>query len=584
MLIESREQFEAARTILLDADVIAVDTETSGYYVHQGDRLAGISTFCELAHMKGKGYGAGFYFPFRHKPGGDLFSSSENIPEDWMRELIPALSASDKTIVFHNAKFDMRFLRAEGIEIRGQVHDTAIMAHLLDENGSHKLKDLAKRFIDPNAHDEQDVIRKYVKRAGSYDQVPGRIMEPYAVKDAEFTHKLHEAFLDRLDKEGLLGLLDLEMRFTRCLFEMEWRGVAVDLELAQRLASEAEQQMRQIEDQLGFDPLKLEQLARRLFASPPVGLGLLPQALTNTPSPDFPHGRPVMDEATLSTYDEPLVKLVLEYRGLVKANSTWYTGFQQKAQRDGRIHPTFNQNGTRTSRLSCSDPNLQQLPRNVESTPARRLMIAPERFQLWEFDYKQIEFRLGTVYAEAQELIDIFNSGDDIFTRMAGELNLDRQVTKMVVYLILYGGGAKNLAERLGWVIPEAKQVIDRFHEAYQGFRRMAHKAEQVARNRGWVQTWVGRRRHFTEEWEYHKAFNSIIQGGAAGIMQETMLRFDAQQGKPYRMVSQVHDALWVEVPDDFREEYVEEIRHLMEWPGREKFPVQFPVDAKVIQ
>lgn len=598
MLIESRQQFEAARTILLDTDTIAVDTETNGYHPHMGNRLAGISTFCELKGMPG--YGAGFYFPFRHKPGTDLFSSSENIPLEWMRELIPALSASDKTILFHNAKFDMKFLRVEGIEIKGTIRDTAIMSHIIDENGSHKLKDLGLRYIDKDAKDEQKLLMKYVKRAGSFDQVPGRIMEPYAVKDAELTHKLDEYLGKRIADQGLVELMQRRMLFTRCLFEMEWRGVAVDLVLAQQLADEAVRQMRLIEDQLGFDPLKLEQLARRLFGAPPTGLGLLPQALTNTSSADFPHGRPVMDEATLSSYDEPLVKLVLDYRGLVKANSTWYTGFQQKAQSDGRIHPTFNQNGTVTWRLSCSDPNLQQLPRNVEDTPVRRMMTAPERFQLWEFDYKQIEFRLACVYAESDPLKAIFRSGRDIFTEMSAELGLERQVTKMVVYLILYGGGYRSLCVKLGLQGEDhtdvqniackcsgcniTRGIIRNFHDTYPGFEGVAEMAHNAARSRGWVQTWNGARRHFVQEWEYRKAFNSIVQGGAGQIMEATMLRFhDLREKKPYNMVCQVHDALWFEVPDDFREGYIEEITELMEWPG-DYFGIPFPVDVKRIK
>lgn len=292
-----------------------------------------------------------------------------------------------------------------------------------------------------------------------------------------------------------------------------------------------------------------------------------------------------MDEAALSRYNDPAVSLVLEYRGLVKANSTWYTGFQQKAMRDGRIHPTFNQTGTKTGRLSCSNPNLQQLPRNVEDTPVRRLLKAPEGWELWEFDYAQVEFRVAAAYANCTPLLEMFSDRSvNIFTRMAGELNLDRQVVKMLVYLILYGGGAENLAQRLGWSDEDARILIEQFHSMYPGFRELARKAEQTARNRGWVQTWTGRRRHIVDEWEYHKAFNSIIQGGAAGIVQESMLMFHEDPMPEYwKMVSQVHDSLLFEVKSSHSEATVEFITRVMEWP-EEKFGIPFPVDSKVMK
>lgn len=582
MLVESRQQFEAARTILIDAERIAVDTETTGYYVHQGHKLCGISVFAELAGMKG--YGAGFYFPFRHKAGEDLFSVGDNLPEEWMRELAVPLSDPEKTLIFHNAKFDLGFLRREGIEVNGTVADTVVMSHLWDENGSHALKNLSAKLFGESAKNEQEEIKKLLRKAKTFDAIPARLMEPYAVKDAELTHKLYEHFLPLLEQEGLIPVLEREMRFTRCLFEMEWAGVAIDLDLARTLADGAMQRMRQIEDLLGFDPLKLDRLARKLFSAPPDGLGLIPGPLTNSPTRDFPRGRPMMDEAVLSTYDDPVVSLVLEYRGLVKANSTWYTGFQQKAMMDGRLHATFNQCGTKTGRLSCSNPNLQQLPRNVEDTPVRRLLQAPGEWELWEFDYAQIEFRLGAVYAECSPLLEIFRSGADIFTQMAGELNLDRQTTKMVVYLTLYGGGARNLAQRLGCEQDVAKSILDNFHETYPGFRELARKAEMAARNRGWVQTWAGRRRHIVEEWEYHKAFNSIIQGGAGDIVKETMLMFhEDPMPEFFRMVSQVHDSLLFEVKSSHTEASIPVIRRVMEWP-EEKFGIPFPVDAKLMK
>lgn len=600
MLIQTRAQFEAARTALLRADIIAVDTETTGLYVHQGDQLIGISTYCSLQGETN--YFLGCYFPFRHSPKSmDLFTQSENLPLEWMQELRPALERPDMQLIFHNAKFDLKMLRKEGIEVKAPFYDTMIQSHMIDENGVHSLKGLGAERWGEDIRTEEKRTKKLIQKRGGWDKVSAEEMRLYAVKDAELTYELWREFKDELDQQELTQLWPREEMFARCLLELEWEGIEIDKTLAQRLSSEAVGRMRDIEDELGFDPLKLDLLARRLFLPPPEGLGLLPGPLTNTSSRDFPAGRPVMDEEVLSKYDHPLVSSVLEYRGLVKANSTWYAGFQQKSSSAGRIHPSYNTGsrekwGTRTTRLSSSYPNIQQMPRSKDVL-VRKLLRPPEGMQMWEFDYSQIELRLAVCYAydDVPVMVEAFKNDEDPHQTTADRIGITRTTAKHSTYTVLYGGGFEKLAETFerlelqetGQVIHfdrgRSKEILDGFHSLHPGFKKKIRQAERTAKANGYVKLWTGRRRHFREVWEYHKAFNSVIQGGSAEIMKDTMLKlFKLSDSRPWRMVLQVHDSLWFEIPENDQDS-LDEIKSIMEWPTQ-KFPVPFPVDLKMIR
>lgn len=603
MLIQTREQFVAARTTLLQAPVIAVDTETTGLNWDKGDRIIGISMCCNLPGNEM--YRLACYFPFRHSPKSlNLFTVSENLPLEWMQELKPVFTRSDVTLVFHNFKFDAKMLRSDGIEVTSKVYDTMLMSHLIDENGVHSLKGLAAEKWGDEVREDEKRTKKLVQKLGGWEKTSAAEMEPYASLDAEMTFDLWHDFLEELENQELMQLYETqEAPFLRCLLEMEWEGIEIDLVLAEHKSSQARQRMRELEDELGFDPGKRALLARKLFGAPPEGLGFPlptdPDSL-NQPTSEFPGGEPKMDEMVLSQMDHPIPQKVLEYRGLVKANSTWWMGYQKKADLAGRIHPQYatgdkkEKFGTVTGRLSSSNPNVQQMPRDP-NTPVKKLLLPPEGFSMFEFDYSQIELRLAACYGNDELYLESMKAGEDPHQATADAAGVTRQAAKHASYCIIYGGSYKTLKatfERLEYqetgeiiVFPEwqAKDILDNYYRVHPNLKAVAKKAEAVARSRGWVRLWTGRRRHFRsdEPWHHRKAFNSIIQGGAADLVKGTMLRFhEMRDVQPFRMVTQVHDSLWFEVPIDGEAEHLELITKTMEWPGDE-FPIPFPVDIK---
>lgn len=619
ILVENRAQFDAALGILAEAKIIAVDTETTGLFPHMGHRICGISTFCVLPGDDN--YSVAFYFPFRHDINEkqiNLFTNSENLPVEWIPEFTSLFNRPDVTLIFHNAKFDLKMLRCDGFWISPYsvkaLYDTMVMATLVDENTSHKLDDLAKRYGLDKGTDYKKKFRDTVRKAGGYHRTTPQQMAQYACDDAQNTYELAGKLGQELVDQGLMQLWVREMVFQFCLLEMEWDGIPVDAELAQGRATTAIGRMRELEDALQFDPLKLERLAHILHGDPATGGLELPyRDLTSDLTSEFPDGVPVMDEQALVRLKQPprapgiisLIDNVLEYRGLVKANSTWYTGWLQKMDADQRIHPNYNANvygkkakyGTVTGRLSSSEPNIQQLPRD-DKKGVKLLLKPSEGMVMVEFDYAQIEYREAAVYANDPILIADFRNGIDTHMALGVAIGVDRQSAKQAAYTILYGGAGPTLArnmEKQVWMnekkiitFPDEQgaAIINAYYKRHPNMRRISKQAEKQAEQYGYVRMWSGRRRHFYahEPWTHRKAFNSVLQGGAAEIIKESMLRFyQMRDREPFRMVMQVHDSLWFMVPVENYERHVALIKEVMEWPTKH-FPVPFPVDHKIIR
>lgn len=599
MLVQSREQFDTVVDCLSLAKRVAVDTETNGLKVHQGHRLCGVSVHF---HLK-ENYVLSAYFPFRHALGDTLFNVSENLPLEWLGRLGAVLGRDDLFTIWHNAKFDFGMLKADGIEIKGPYFCTMVGSTLIDENAKHDLGSCEELYLGTTTKRDTSErhLKPYLKGKKDYSRVPPADMEIYANNDTRLTYEIYPHTAEALAAQELSKLWPTDSDFLRCLFGMEWEGIFIDRELASQQSAAAEARMRTLEDEMGFDPQKRAILADKLFAAPPEGLGLLaPSAVTSDTSSRFPQGLPVMDEATLAPYDHPLIHKVLEYRSLVKANSTWFRGFLQAAGETDRIHPIYNTGGdrdkygARTGRLTCSKPNIQQLPRDP-SQKVRTLLIPPpdgylgqDGWLLIEFDYNQIEYRLAGVYADEPAILNAYRAGSDMHQLTADQLGIPRNSPtggldgKKVNFTILYGGGPQRIADTCNLSLAEGKKIYAEFWAKYPNLSKLVKRCERAAKDKGHVRLWDGHRRHFRHEWECHKAFNSLIQGGAARIVQRTMLKFYAITDKQYLMIYQIHDALGFYIPQPIWTETELEIRTVMEWPGSE-FGIDFPVEWKNI-
>lgn len=233
---------------------------------------------------------------------------------------------------------------------------------------------------------------------------------------------------------------------------------------------------------------------------------------------------------------------------------------------------------------------MQQLPREgdpeddnlVIRERVKEILDVPNGWELWEFDYSQMEFRLSGCYSKEPGIIEAYRAGSDMHQSTADALGISRFEAKTVNFLIIYGGGAEKLAAQLGRPVEEAREFLENFWRAYPLLEQTVRAATAAAEQRGFVTLWTGRKRHFRYPSECYKAFNSIVQGGGAEIVKQSAIELTAIRSQyEFKPVAQVHDSYWFEVPKD-SPETLNAIQRAMEWPNG-KFIIDFPVDRKLL-
>ena len=399
--------------------------------------------------------------------------------------------------------------------------------------------------------------------------------------------------------QNLLHLWESESRFLNVLSKVGSRGLKVDLIKCHAMAELAEQEMASIRTRLGFDPGSRLDLEKALL----VDLNLpVVQRSRKTDKPSFNKNAMAEYDMMLSAMGNPLAKDILAYRGWQQANSFYYTGYQNMVSPDGRVRPNYKPTGTVTTRLSCELPNLQQIPRRSEKpwNGAVKSLFIPtnDEWVLWDFDYKSLEYRIALLYINEPEIVLRVNAGED-FHQVVADLiyektgvKLTRYDAKQMNFAIVYGAGAEKLAYMLKATRDEStgqatgeqvEKLIYAYHEAFPGFRRTAREVAKVAKNRGYIKLWTGRRRHFNTVWAKGKekdAFNSLCQGGGAEIVKHAMLRlFDEVDSDQCKMVLQVHDSVVCEIRKDKLDYFQAKVKAVME--DNPAFDIKFHVEDK---
>jgi DNA polymerase-1 len=467
-------------------------------------------------------------------------------------------------VVFHNAKFDIHVLRRVGIQIPEafNFYDTMLMCHLINEEEfNFSLQAMAGKYLGASKEVE---LARAMKKDMKWEETPAWAMARYAERDAKATYDLYLALKPRF--EEFENYWEREREFLLLLQGMETRGVQVDLEMAHKLKDMCEDRLLKIQAELGFNPNKRKELHGKLFDPPPMGIGLKVKNRT-------PGGQPKVDTKFLETTNHPVAGLLLEHSETKKQLTSYYNSYIRLCEGYGRIHPSFKQHGTRTGRLSCADPNMQQIPRE---SPIKKLFLTEPGKQLWEIDFRNIEMRLAAVYSGEPSLLNTFANEGDVHQLTADLLGISRQHAKTVNFLIIYGGGARALSAQIRESESKCKDILDDYRKAYPNlFARMRQCTQAAENNDGVVRLWSGRKRHFRTSFDYHKAFNSIIQGGAFEIVKESMLRL---QAVGFDIRNQVHDSVWLMV--DNEDQVIEAERVMTDWT-EPAFKLRFSTDRK---
>jgi DNA polymerase-1 len=411
--------------------------------------------------------------------------------------------------------------------------------------------------------------------------------------------------------QNLWRLMPIENEFQMSLYRMMKRGIRVDQEQTKALQLQAEESMQSVTDTLGFRASEKSKLEPFLLEE--LGLPVLKR------SPKT--GKPSFDKSVMEEYDlalearnDPNAKLVLEFRGWQKASSSFYGPYIDLLSPDGRLRAGFKIHGTRTGRLSCEKPNLQQIPRKGKypwNDRTKQCFIPEDGFELYEFDYKTLEFRIAAMYAGNGELITRINDGQDLhqatvdMIKQIVGLQYERQTIKTTNFLKLYGGGRDKLALQLGikdhtrkdltpdhqWdsfdctcdaclCLCESCIVDNAWNTAFPEMRFVMRDAAKKAKEQKYVTYWSGRRKHYGTYWNKgaeHKAFNALCQGGGAEIVKHALVNCKSIESESVRPVLTVHDSLVWEIRPGEVDDTISKVSSVMK---DFKFPVKLDVDA----
>ncbi len=546
---------------------VAFDTETDSLNVVVA-KLCGISLSWRAEQ--------GVYIPTRSPD-----PSSHCTCDEVVAMVGPFLEDANVAKVAHNAKFDLNILRRHSINVQGLVGDSMVASYVLDASRmSHSLDALARTHLNYTCISIKDLIGSGEFQR-TFDQVDLSLAGPYAAEDADIAGRLDRLLTERVEAQGLEKLYrSVEMPLVAVLGELEFNGILVDAAELQRQCDRLEALTETFRGSIAalaphpFNPDSPKQLAAILFNAPtdsPPGLGL--KSVRKTQG-GFSTDVEVLEKLSADpSVESELPARMIEYRTLRKLVGTYLVALRKAIQpTTGRIHASFHQTGTATGRLSSSDPNMQNIPiRSETGREIRRAFVAAPGHQLLSCDYSQIELRVLAHLANDPAMIAAFLSDIDIHTAVAAEVNgidasevtpQQRSGAKMVNFGIIYGITPYGLARRLGGSTTpaRAREIIDEYRKRFSGIDAFLAKCVGQAKEHGYVETMLGRRRAVPEVLSPNGveralgeriAINTVVQGTAADIIKVAMVQIHQALPKEFphvRMLLQIHDELVFEV------------------------------------
>lgn len=544
--------------------IVAFDCETTSLDT-LNTQLVGFSLSSQV--------GKGIYVPLYTS---NLFENLDFIPQDKALEQIARLFNNPQvTVILHNGKFDYKVLRSNGIKINNnkvscKLVDTMIAEWLLnsDKTGknSYSLEYLAETKLGLKGIEYEDLVPK----GQTFADLPIEKAYPYAAEDADFTFQLWQKLEPQLKSQNLYELFtSTEMRLMPLLAEMEITGIHLDSQTLYDYNKELTIGIEDIQNKIystvghTFNIASPKQLQEILFTE----RGLKPTKKTKT---GYSTDTSVLEE--LALYD-PVPKMILEYRELAKLQSTYVETLPTMCDKNERIHTDFIQTGTATGRLSCREPNLQNIPvRNEAGRKIRSAFTATPGTILISADYSQIELVVLAHLSQDKNMCNAFISGTDVHKATAAlifgvpqeEVTPQmRRTAKTINFGVIYGMSAFRLANDLGISRTQAAEFIENYFKTYSSVNDFINSTIQKTEETGFVQTIFGRKRQIANINSKNKleksgaermAVNTPVQGSAADIVKKAMLDVSKaleEENTQAKLILQVHDELLVECPDN---------------------------------
>ncbi len=584
-LADTAEKRAALIALLNQQKEICFDTETTGTDANN----------CELVGLS-----------FAIKPGEAWYvpvSANQQECQQVVNEFKAVLENSSIAKIGQNIKYDILVLKWYGVSIKGTLFDTMLAHYILDPDSRHSMDILAENYLGYSPVSITSLIGAKGKNQGSMRDVELEKIKEYAAEDADITLQLKHAFEPMLAPvNGDKLLKEIENPLIYVLADMEREGVKVDRQTLEDFSKQLEKDVAQLETSIyekagvRFNIASPKQLGEVLFDK----LQLDPKA-KKTKTGQYQTGEDVL---LALSHKSDIVQDILDFRQLQKLKSTYVDALPQLINpKTGRIHTSYNQAVAATGRLSSNNPNLQNIPIRTERGREVRKAFIPrdENHVILSADYSQIELRLIAEISQDKNMLEAFAQGLDIHTATAAKVyglplaevtSTQRRNAKAVNFGIIYGQSAFGLSQNLGIPRKEAAEIIESYFNQYPGIKQYMQNTMISAREKGYVETIMGRRRYLRDinsqnatirGFAERNAINAPIQGSAADMIKLAMIKIHQDiidQKLASRMTMQVHDELVFDVPQG----EVEAMKTIIAERMKHAMPVGVPIEVEIGQ
>ena len=582
--IESFEELKLLLERMMKQEIVAFDTETEGLNALETD-IVGIS----FSWQKGIGY----YLPIKN---------NKSAHEKSFEILRPFFESTEIIKVGHNIKFDIQVLHKYNVKVSSPIYDTMVAHYLINPDMRHNLDTLSESYLNYSPISIESLIGKKGKNQISMRDVSIDKITDYASEDADITLQLKSIFDKEIEVNNLSKIFyDIEIPMINVLSEMETEGIKIDTSYLEKLDKEFEEDLEKLKKEIfkksgeEFNLNSPKQLGEILFDK--LKLVSKPKK-TKT-------GQYSTSEEVLSSLanDHKIIEDILEWRSLDKLQNTYVKSLPNEVSSlTNRVHSSFNQTVTTTGRLSSNNPNLQNIPiRTANGQKIRRAFIPRgSDYILMAADYSQIELRVIASMSNEENMIDAFVNNQDIHTMTASKIyNVDpenvtreqRGNAKTVNFGIIYGVSAFGLSQQTDLNRSESKVMIDNYFLNYPGLKKYMSDQIDFARNNGYVETIMGRRRYLQNinsqnnmlrSSSERNAINAPIQGSAADIIKIAMININSElkkQSLKSKMLLQVHDELVFDVHKSEKDQIKDIVKTTMESAVKLKVPLKIDLE-----
>ncbi len=569
-LVSSYFELKLLMQLLESQDSVCFDTETTSLNEMEAE-LIGIS------------------FSWKYETGYFVLIPNDSEGKNLFIETLKKFFENDNIEkIGQNIKYDFKVLKKYGIELKGKLFDTMLAHYLINPDARHNLETLSKNYLGYKMIPITKLIGKKGKNQLSMIDVPIEDLCEYAVEDADITFQLKNILEKKLYELNQKSLFEqVEIPLIKVLSYMELEGINIDVSFLNNFSSVLDNEIYKLENKI------FEKVGVKFNLASPKQLGVvLFEKLKIIDNPKKTKtGQYSTSEEVLSNLSKKnlIVVDILDWRSLIKLQNTYVKALPLQVNTlTKRIHTQFNQAVAATGRLSSNHPNLQNIPiRTAEGKQVRKAFCAVDNNHvILAADYSQIELRIIASLANELNMINAFNNGEDIHSSTASKIfgmaveNISkeqRSQAKTVNFGIIYGVSAFGLSSQTSLTRKESKIIIDAYYESYPGLKSFINKQINFARENGYVETILGRRRYLKDinsrnsivrSASERNAINAPIQGSAADIIKLAMININKRlknEKLETKMMLQVHDELVFETPKKEIEKCVKIIRHEME-------------------